>query len=182
MKPSTIILLIVNILFIFALLSACTPHLWNWTPLDFAHGGVILEGENKGDYDPNAYGSIVTEDLLKLTYFKFDKPYTDTYVVEVHCYDKDKKYIDFFVIDDTNYQTPYDSHMAFGGKYDHIDVKYYRIVLSYKDGKTFWSNWDLFTINFKFKFLTSEAQYNWLQRFFLDENFIGVDIGIWPFD
>lgn len=180
MKPSTIIILVLEILLLFALISACTPHLWNWTPLDFAHGGVLQVGKDRGDYDPDAFGSIVTEDMFDYTYFKFDKPYTDVYKVEVHCYDKNKEYLGFFVINDSNYQHPFDCKAQVGD--GTREPEYYRLVLSYKNGKTYWSDWDLIFINWKFKFLTSEKSYNWFERLFLNEKFVGIDLGIWPFD
>lgn len=180
MKPSTIIILVIEILLLFALISSCTPHLYDWTFLDFSHGGVITEGENAGDYDPDAYGSIVTEDLFKYTCFKFDKPYTDTYKVEFHCYDKYKNYMGSFILDETNFESPYSVKIGVNGS--NVSPEYYRIVLSYKDGNTYWSDWDLWFINWNFKFYTSEKNYNWWERIWLNEKFVGIDIGIWPFD
>lgn len=189
MKIGSIILLVLEIVLLVSLLMSCVPHQFDRYFLKFSHGGV----NSGGFYDKEAYGSVVTDHLTEITGFKFVKKFSDDYHVRIYYYTEDYEYIDCDVLMNSSdylqyhYEVSKHSLTVWDGLTPiEKPAKYIRIVLTLNDEGSRWTNFDLLTLPFKFKFYVDSSAPSKVEEWFgfdyyesgwLPSTFDGIDYG-----
>ena len=164
MKPSSIILILLEILFLMAMLNQCVAHKEDRVLVTFSHGGI----DESGNYDPNVFGSVVSNELREFSKVRFEKPFTADYDVSLYMYDEDDTLLGIYKLSEG---------VPVKLEWDQISF-YVRVVLTKPEGQYF-SNFDLLHLPFTFKLYRCELSV--LNQWFgLD--IPGLDLGFWPFN
>ena len=139
--------LILDLLIIALLFSACFPRDYKVQHPELVHGGITADGK----YDFSVKNSIVTKDAIKCTKFKLSRSFIADYDVTIYYYDSNEELVKFQDVTLDNLDVGYS---------DMNGVEYIRIAISNFAG---FSDWDCF----RFRWWSLGLEVSTKEQFFL---------------